>query len=159
MPLLSGNKAQSPNRIVIHAMAEFIHNPFKNNVDYSAHSYLEKRGLSAHILVTPSGIPIRCRHDTQGAYHASGYNRHSLGIEFLVPGLHDYASFKTTISQPWLSEAQYTTCLDYIDRWINNWNIDPSRINRHSTLSPKTKIDPGDGFNWVRFMDDVYNMV
>ena len=78
-PLLTGPRHQTPNKIVVHAMGEFINNK-------PAWAFLESIGLSAHIFVTPSGVIVRSRKDRQGAWHAKGFNTDSLGIEFLVPG-------------------------------------------------------------------------
>src|SRR5690606_28750529 len=77
-----GAAHQTPKRIIVHAMSEWINGMY-------APDFLLSVGLSAHALVTPDGDIIKCREDTQGAFHAKGLNTDSLGIEFLLPGHND----------------------------------------------------------------------
>lgn len=146
MPLTAGSSSQTPNRVVVHAIAEFIDG-------VPAVDFLRSVGLSAHAFVTCSGVIIRCREDTRGAYHAKGYNTNSLGIEFLVPGNHDYTSFKDKIRTPYLTENQYKSGLWQIKEWFSNWLI--GDISRHSDLDPARKTDPGDGFPWEKLLKDI----
>lgn len=155
--LPKGARTQTPTRIVIHAMGEYIR--YEGEVLHAVNflamvKYGDKHGLSAHILGCPNGDIIRCRRDDQGAYHASGYNEDSLGYEFLVPGIHDYASFKKTIERPYLSPVQYKAGAHFIkDEWIIKRDI--MLVDRHSDISPERKADPGAGFPWERFKKDL----
>jgi len=83
MPLRAGREGQSPNRIVIHAMGEYIDT---DDRDYDAVSWLDKIGLSVHAIITPSGVVIRCRDDYQMAYHARVSCE---GIQHKFPGCGD----------------------------------------------------------------------
>jgi AmpD protein len=150
IPLPAGRSHQAPKRIVVHAMGEFIDT---DDVDYHAPDWLRKLGLSAHAFVTPSGVIIRSRPDGKGAYHAKGYNTDSLGVEFLVPGLHTYGTFIEAIKGPYLTNAQYDAGVELVRDWCALWNIE--NIDRHSDLSPGRKADPGDGFGWDAFLRDV----
>jgi len=154
-----GSDQQSPSRIIIHAMAEYIHIDAAASTalkipagDYHAHEFLNLSGLSAHILGTPSGVRIRCREDNEGAWHAKGHNTNSLGYEFLVPGLHDYGSFLATIKRPYLTAEQYEAGIEQVRDWVKNHNI--KRMDRHSDVDPVRKKDPGDGFPWKQFKQD-----
>ena len=98
------------------------------------------------------GVIIRSRKDEEGGYHAKGFNSNSLGVEFLVPGLHTYATFTNAIKKKYLSTAQYNAGVELVKSWIDKHEI--SNIDRHSDLSPGRKVDPGQGFPWQRFLED-----
>ena len=158
-PLSHGNRHQSPSRIIVHAMAEFIYIDTDASQtlnipvgEYHAYEFLELRGLSAHVLGTPSGVRIRCREDHQGAWHAKGYNANSLGYEFLIPGLHDYPSFLNAMKTPYLTDPAYQAGVDQIIEWKESYGID--RVDRHSDIDPARKYDPGNGLPWDQFLTD-----
>jgi N-acetyl-anhydromuramyl-L-alanine amidase AmpD len=147
--LAHGKEGSKPKLIIIHAMAESI----IDDGGWDAVEYLDKIGLSAHSLIYPNGVNVRCRHDNQTAYHAKGYNSDSLGIEFLVPGTHDYGSFIEAIKTPYLSEEQYQSGLYQVREWIRLHDI--QEIARHCDKDPYRKVDPGDGFPWEDFLHDL----
>lgn len=121
-----------------------------------AATFLRSNGLSAHALIKPDGTIIRCRRDNQGAYHAAGHNTNSLGVEFLVPGDHDYASFVKAIGKSgWVKAAQLKAGVELVAEWVKTHEISFTRIKQHSTLSPGRKVDPGSGFPWARFIASV----
>ena len=172
--LLRGAKKQYPSRVVVHAMGEYIwwqghrlHKEggyihavdFLRDIEYQVRNGKTKQmewrqGLSAHILVCPNGDIIRCREDEQGAYHASGFNNDSVGIEFLVAGEHNYGSFEKAIAKPYLTEEQYQSGLQFVrDEWFLKRGI--MVMDRHSDLSPGRKVDPGEGFPWEQFLREV----
>ena len=151
MPLRAGARSQQPNRVVIHAMAEFIDDEAR---DYFAVDWLQKLGLSVHALVTPTGTVIRCREDAQGAYHAKGFNTDSLGVEFLVAGLHTYPTFLEAMKTSYVSEEQLRAGVRLVRAWLAEHDV--QRIDRHSDLSPGRKEDPGAGFPWQRLLDEVH---
>lgn len=149
-PLHKGAKSQTPSRIVLHAMSEYI---LYNDEYIHAHKFLKKIGLSAHALVCPNGDIIRCREDEQGAYHAKGYNKNSLGVEFLVEGKHSYASFLEAISSYYLTLEQHIEGVELLRGWCRKWDI--KSIDSHSVLSPSRKFDPGEGFPLEQFLKDI----
>jgi N-acetyl-anhydromuramyl-L-alanine amidase AmpD len=155
IPLERGSDHNAPAMIVVHAMGEYIDT---ENEDYHAVEWLRKLGLSAHAFVTPSGIVIKSREFSQGAYHAKGYNTNTLGVEFLVPGLHNYKSFIDAIKTPWCSENQFNAGLKLCGEWIARMSgeKDPVKVvKRHSDLDPTRKIDPGSGFNFHKFVQEL----
>ena len=144
-PLSHGAEKNNPKRIVIHSMGEYIKDPDP----MLAVDFLDKLGLSAHALILPSGDVMMCRRPDQGAYHARGFNTNSLGIEFLVEGIHDYGSFLKKIQTNWVTADQYEAGLELVRHWKANYNI--LKMDRHSDISPGRKVDPGEGFHWKKF--------
>jgi len=140
-----GSEVNSPDKIIIHSMGEYI----KDGQIYSARDFLNKLKYSAHVLIKPDGDIIRCRHDKQGAYHARGFNTDSLGIEFLVEGEHDYGTFIDTIKTDYVTPEQYKTGIEVVDLMISENPI--KSVLRHSDVSPGRKVDPGQGFRWQWF--------
>lgn len=148
-PLEDGANKQQPNRIVVHAMGEFIKDGSKN---YFAPEWLAHLGYSAHVLIKPDGQMLRCRYDHQGAYHARGFNKDSLGVEFLVAGYHDYGTFLDAIKKDWVTEWQMQAGIELLNEWVTLYDIPKKRVHRHSDVSPGRKVDPGSGFPWLEFM-------
>ena len=142
---------QVPRMIVVHAMGEYIDCGEKGFLH--APDFLQDIGLSAHMLVAPDGTLYRCREDTEGAYHARGFNTDSLGIEVLVPGRHNYGSFLNALKTNYVSQAQYDALVLQCRYWMQMYGID--KVVRHSDLSPGRKVDPGDGFPWDDFLTGV----
>ena len=137
-----------PTQIVIHAMGEFVGGMF-------APDFLRSIELSAHALVTPSGVVIRTRSDQYGAYHAKGHNITSLGVEILVGGVHDYTSFVKAIKTDWVTPQQFEATAELVRGWRSKHGI--HTIVRHSDIDPGRKVDPGAGFHWERFLKAVAN--
>ena len=146
-PLEHGSPVNVPALIVVHAMGEYILDPDPIH----APDFLEKLGLSAHVLVAPNGDIYSCRDTDEGAWHARGYNKNSLGIEFLVEGEHDYGSFLKAIKNPWVKHEQLESGVTVVRTWLADYDIE--KVVRHSDISPGRKVDPGEGFPWPEFND------
>ncbi len=147
-----GHPDQAAQHIVVHCMAEFLD---LDPTDKPALEFLRSQGLSAHILVQPSGTLVRMLPDATMGAHAKGFNRDCLGIEFLVPGVHTWGSFLERIKTPYLTEAQWESGVTMVRNWIHMHEIDLERVQRHSDISPGRKFDPGDGFPWEKFLEAV----
>ena len=141
------SRPQEPDRIIVHARGEFLQGA--HAVDFLANTVK----LSAHALIAPDATNYRCREDNEGAWHARGFNSNSLGIEFLVPGDHDYGSFLKAIDSKYLAEDQYQAGVTQVREWITKFDI--KHVDRHCDLSPGRKLDPGAGFPWNRFLIDI----
>lgn len=146
IPLPHGGGKQWPNRVVVHAMAEYIEYQGRH---LHAVDLLDELRLSAHALVTPSAVVIRCRNDDETAWHAKGHNSNTLGIEILVPGVHGYGSFLEAIEKPYYSREQLLATVEQVRTWMNKYPI--HEVVRHSDIDPERKQDPGSGFRWNEF--------
>ena len=153
IPLPFGGGYLEPQKVIVHCMAEFV---IKDGRAYHAIEWLRKKELSAHIFVTPSGTIIRSRNDDQVAWHAKaqGHNFKSLGIEFLVPGAHDYGSFLDAIKRDYLTPQQYKAGVEFCRKeWVEKLGI--LHFAKHSIIDPARKEDPGPAFPWPQFLGDI----
>ena len=142
----NGGGNQTPNRLVIHAMSEYIDGEH-------ASDFLNNIGLSAHFLIAPDGEIIKTRSTLLKAWHAKGYNTNSIGIEILVPGENNYDEFVKKIKTNYCGKDQFNSLVEISKNIIEHWDI--KNIDRHSDLSPERKVDPGEGFDWVRFLNEL----
>jgi N-acetyl-anhydromuramyl-L-alanine amidase AmpD len=140
-----------PEIIIVHAMAEFIRDT--DDKVYHAVDWLDELKLSAHLLVAPDGVEYRCREDNEVAWHAMGHNYDTLGIEFLVSGIHRRHSFHQAIRNDYVTELQYNTGVHAVKNWTSIHSI--RDIKRHSDIDSSRKQDPGIGFPWEQFLSDV----
>jgi len=132
---------ESIDRLVFHSMMEFL----VEGEGLHATQFLEEEaGYSAHYLITPNGLIIKTVNIINIAWHAAGFNRTSIGIEWLVPGYATLSEFYKIIKTNWLSEAAYKAGIELIDDLKTECNF--KHFNPHSFLSPERKQDPGDGF-------------
>ncbi|MCK5615756.1 N-acetylmuramoyl-L-alanine amidase [Candidatus Pacearchaeota archaeon] len=154
IPLPGGLDNITPTIVVVHAIAEIVID--ENGKGHYCTEYMRKQGLSAHLFVTPSGTVIQSREFDQGAWHcrAQGRNYNSMGIEFMVPGAHDWSSFISAISKPYLTANQYEAGVE-VCRDVLHGELGITLFEKHSKLDPKRKRDPGKGFSWNKFMEDV----
>ena len=160
IPLQHGGGKQTPNQIIIHAMAEFVELDKATAAKFHvkpgplhALLFLQAAGLSEHTLITPAGITIRSRPADLKAWHAKNHNVDSLGIAFLVPGNHDYASFIWAMETDYVTPLAYRAGLDQVRTWCDHWQIDD--ITTHSAVDPRRKFDPGHGFPYDKFLQDL----
>lgn len=152
MPSIHGKNDLEPTAIVVHAAAEYIR---LDDRDIHIVDFLRPRGESAHAFITPHGHIIRTRNDNQIAWHcrAQGFNFKSLGIEFLAPGAHTYDSFLKVIDTDWMTEVQYAAGIAVVRGWIASNKI--TEVVRHCDVDPDRKKDPGEGFPWLNFLNDI----
>lgn len=165
-----GNKYNSPRMGVIHGMGEWIiidkiqsqWFDEEKNLDipagqYHATEFLRRRGLSAHVLVSPS-ILIRIREDNQGAFHAGGHNTDTLGAEFLIPGIWHYNEYIALMksNENWLTEKQFNMGLALFNGWVTKYNWPVDAVRTHHEISPERKNDPGNGFPLEEFRSGLH---
>ena len=132
-----------------------------------AKDFLRKLGLSVHGFIKPDGTYDKMIETPGKAFHAgkslheglSGLNSHYLGVELLVPGTNDFASFSKAIETLGTdSQAQFDTSVKVFKFWMDKYNIPVDRVVRHSDVSGdhvrgagKGKTDPGSAFDWEAF--------
>jgi N-acetyl-anhydromuramyl-L-alanine amidase AmpD len=158
-----GGGLQTPDKLIIHCIAEFIEvdEPFEYKGKlievgkYSAHEWLVMLGLSVHFLIEPNGDVIKQRSTKKICWHAKGFNTGSVGIEVLVEGVWNYETFKNRIKSYWVSQYQYDTLIELSDNIIEYFDIDHKDVLRHSDISPGRKVDPGYGFQWVWYKEQL----
>lgn len=139
-----GGGIQTPTKIVIHAMSEYINGMY-------ADEFLQSVKLSAHFLLKPNGEFIKVRKTTEKAWHARDFNTDSVGVEVLVEGSHTYDTFLDKIKTDWVKPVQMEALIEMTNGIIEHYDIDKSQVFRHSDLSPERKKDPGSGFDWEYF--------
>ena len=142
-----------PERVIVHAMGEYIKDD--DGQVYYAVEWLKKLKCSAHILVAPDCTIIRCRQNNDEAIHAFGCNNDSLGIEFLVPGTHNYGTFLKAIKKPYLKQGQLEGAIEFVRKeWVEGLGI--LNYEEHRKADPRQiKKDPGDGFPLEEFLEGI----
>ena len=150
IPSLHGREGLEAEAIVVHAAAEYIR---LKDRDIHIVDFLRSRGESAHAYVLPSGDIIRTRREDQIAWHcrAQGFNFKALGMEFLVPGAYIYDTFLEKIKTDWVTEAQYNSGVQLAKQWKASEKL----VVRHCDVDPDRKEDPGEGFPWHTFLNDI----
>lgn len=138
---LNYSKKQVPKTKFIHAMGQFI--DMETGPDLSASQLLQKLGLVAHYLIDPSGSIIELLDYRVMGAHAKGFNSGTVGIEFLVPGLHTLTTLYEAMKSEWASVEQLMAgarlCAWLESKGVTGWE-------RHDKADPSRKKDPGEGF-------------
>jgi N-acetyl-anhydromuramyl-L-alanine amidase AmpD len=144
-----GDSTNHPERIVVHAMGQFLNHGGEKIL---APEFLDRLGFSAHCLIDTDGTRLRCRKDTDGAYHAKGHNTNTLGVEVLCPDAPNLATLKERTQGAWITGNQMHSLVQLVRGWMDEWDISREQVVRHSDLDPERKwFDPGEGFPWEVF--------
>jgi len=140
---------ESIDRLVFHSMMEFL-----TLEGLHATQFLEEEaGYSAHYLITPSGTIIKTVDIKNIAWHAAGFNRTSIGIEWLVPGYATLAEFYNIIKTDWVTESAFRAGVELVKNLNVTCNF--KNFDTHTFLSPDRKQDPGDGFPLSELMGNI----
>lgn len=143
-----GGGIQTPTKIIIHAMSEYINGMY-------ADEFLKSVGLSAHFLLCPNGSFIKLRGTHYKAYHAKGHNTNKIGIEVLVEGSWTYETFLKRINEDWVTDIQMEKLIEMTNGIMEYYDINKYHVVRHSDIDPERKFDPGSGFDWIYFKDNL----
>lgn len=136
-----------PTKIIIHAMSEFI-------AGLPADEYLENIAkLSVHYLIQTNGDVMKCVDPCHVAYHALKNNSQTIGIEVLVKGDLTYIEFLKRIKDDWVINKQMISLIQLCNNLIKLYNI--KEVVRHSDVDPGRKFDPGAGFDWDFFIENL----
>lgn len=149
-------------RVVIHSMRAAFQKAAPDYSPLRAPEYLDSIGLSAHYFISPNGVLVHSVPIDRVAWHAKDHNMDSIGIEFLVGGVHhldtqDLQDFARTAAKPWTRTSQ----LEVGVRLVESLELvvgHPLSVHRHSDLDTN-KVDPGDGFPWTTFLEAIESYV
>jgi len=134
---------------------KYIEDFFVGQLDSSAHaSFVDITNLrvSAHLLIKRDGEVIQFVNFNRRAWHAGvssfsgreNCNDFSIGIE--LEGTDDIT----------YTDFQYQQLTDISKQLISAYpNITKDRICGHSDIAPDRKTDPGESFDWSRFMQSL----
>jgi len=143
-------------RIVLHAMGEYVRSdPW---VRHCTH-VLESLGVSAHAIALPDGRLLACVPPARIAHHAKGHNTDSVGIEFAVAGVWDYAGFLTRIRTPWVTDAALEAGVAWVADQCRAFGLGTAAVTTHARLDPDRKQDPGAGFPLDVFLEQLAQAV
>lgn len=162
---LSPNCDKRPHRtqidlLVIHNISlppeqfegDYVEEFFRNRLDPNAHPYFKEIAhlcVSSHLYIKRDGELIQFVPLYMRAWHAgdscwkdrSRCNDYSIGIEM-----------EGSDNQPF-EDAQYDTLVSVTREIMEQYPaITPDRIVGHSDIAPDRKTDPGEFFDWDRYL-------
>jgi len=166
VPNSNHGRKRLPNEIqffVVHAHAEWVVD-LNNDAGlgkgriWHCTDWLRAIGLSCHAWCMPDGRIVREVDSWRKAFHARGFNRVSIGMEFVVPGVWTYDK----LHRAWDSgepaelypDIQIEAGLDWFRARADEHDIPrtTSTIRTHRQLDPQRKLDPGEQFPWPAFV-------
>lgn len=114
--------------------------------------YWRRSGLAYHEVSFPDdGRVFLCRRLSQGAYHAKGYNRRSVGLSAAIRGAYNRRILHEKMHQPGWATAQQIEALAYRAANAEAFHGRRMKIVGHGGIDPDRREDPGRGFDWERF--------
>ena len=156
-------KSDEIRLIIIHSIClppklygqNYVEEFFLNKLAISDHKYFEEikdLKVSSHLYIKRNGDLIQFVPFDKRAWHAgeSSYkgvtdcNNYSIGIE--LEGMDDDI----------YTDRQYDELIKVTQSIIKNYPlINKDSIIGHSDVSPQRKTDPGDKFDWIRFLEAI----
>jgi len=149
--------------IVIHAISlppkeyggDYVENFFLNKLKISDHEYFEEikdLKVSSHLYIKRDGEIIQFVPFNKRAWHAgeSSFNGEfdcndfSIGIELEGSDCDNF------------TDHQYQVLIDVTKQLMNEYpDVKKNSIKGHSDIAPGRKTDPGDGFEWTRYLSKI----
>lgn len=149
--------------IVIHAISlppkeyggDYVENFFLNKLKISDHEYFKEikdLKVSSHLYIKRDGEIIQFVPFDKRAWHAgeSSFNGEfdcndfSIGIELEGSDCDNFTSH------------QYQVLIDVTKLLMNEYPyVKKNSIKGHSDIAPGRKTDPGDGFEWTRYLSKI----
>lgn len=149
--------------IVIHAISlppkeyggDYVENFFLNKLKISDHEYFKEikdLKVSSHLFIKRDGEIIQFVPFDKRAWHAgeSSFNGEfdcndfSIGIELEGSDCDNFTSH------------QYQVLIDVTKLLMNEYpDVKKNSIKGHSDIAPGRKTDPGDGFEWTRYLSKI----
>lgn len=149
--------------IVIHAISlppkeyggDYVENFFLNKLKISDHEYFKEikdLKVSSHLYIKRDGEIIQFVPFDKRAWHAgeSSFNDEfdcndfSIGIELEGSDCDNFTSH------------QYQVLIDVTKLLMNEYpDVKKNSIKGHSDIAPGRKTDPGDGFEWTRYLSKI----
>lgn len=145
-------RKQAVDLLVVHAMAEWVIDD--EGVYHHCVDWLNVLKLSVHAFCLPDGRIVQSVDPEQVAYHAKEFNSRSVGMEFIVGGVHNYDSFlkrMADVENSPYSRAQYEAGGWWFRRLADRFGLTFEQVKTHRELAPDRKKDPGDAFDWAAF--------
>ena len=149
--------------IVIHAISlppkeyggDYVENFFLNKLKISDHEYFKEikdLKVSSHLYIKRDGEIIQFVPFDKRAWHAGessfngefNCNDFSIGIELEGSDCDNFTSH------------QYQVLIDVTKLLMNEYpDVKKNSIKGHSDIAPGRKTDPGDGFEWTRYLSKI----
>ena len=149
--------------IVIHAISlppkeyggDYVENFFLNKLKISDHEYFKEikdLKVSSHLYIKRDGEIIQFVPFDKRAWHAgeSSFNGEfdcndfSIGIELEGSDCDNF------------TDHQYQVLIDVTKLLMNEYpDVKKNSIKGHSDIAPGRKTDPGDGFEWTRYLSKI----
>ena len=149
--------------IVIHAISlppkeyggDYVENFFLNKLKISDHEYFKEikdLKVSSHLYIKRDGEIIQFVPFDKRAWHAgeSSFNGEfdcndfSIGIELEGSDCDNF------------TDHQYQVLIDVTKQLMNEYpDVKKNSIKGHSDIAPGRKTDPGDGFEWTRYLSKI----
>ena len=149
--------------IVIHAISlppkeyggDYVENFFLNKLKISDHEYFKEikdLKVSSHLYIKRDGEIIQFVPFNKRAWHAgkSSFNGEfdcndfSIGIELEGSDCDNF------------TDHQYQVLIDVTKQLMNKYpDIKKNSIKGHSDIAPGRKTDPGDKFEWTRYLNKI----
>jgi len=149
----SERKNGGPSSIVIHYVSAKWSNPDRPYDMEEVITLLRAQKLSYHYIIGRGGNVVQCVDENDRAWHAG------FGILFGKGDLNDTSigvSFVATHDSGF-NDSQISSGVKLCREIVKDYEIPLNHVVGHSHVDWKRKVDPGQNFPWIRFLNDIAN--